>query len=99
MRVLVTTPDLKMPGGVANYFAVLRPYLEGIADYHTVGLRSGEDSRTRVVLRLFSDYARFAARLLRGRYDLVHINPSFGYKALPRDAGFLLLAKALQRPV
>lgn len=88
-----------MPGGVANYFDVLQPYLAGVADYHAIGLRPGSNSAVRETRRLFSDFAGFAVRLARGRYDLVHINPSFGARALPRDAMFLLIGKALRRPV
>lgn len=99
MNVLVTTPDLRMPGGVANYFGVLRPHLQGVADYHTIGVRPGRRSGAREALRLLLDSAGFAMRLVRGRYDLVHINPSLAAKALPRDAVFVLIARMLRRPV
>ena len=99
MRVLVTTPDFAMPGGVGNYFGVLRPFLENVAEYHTVGRRSQRESWLRSTRRLVADYTRFVWRMAKGSYDLVHLNPSFALKSLPRDAMFLLIAKLFGCPV
>jgi len=40
MRVLVTTPLLTKPGGVAQYLRVVRPHLQDDVEYLTVGARS-----------------------------------------------------------
>ena len=39
--VLVTTPALDEPGGVANFFRILRGHLPKSVTYFTVGSRSG----------------------------------------------------------
>jgi glycosyltransferase involved in cell wall biosynthesis len=99
MRVLITTPDVTETGGVSTYVDILRPYLEEVAEYHAMGLRPAGESGIRLIARLLSDYAGFALRLLRNRYDLVHINTAFGRRALSRDGILLLLAKVLRRKV
>lgn len=99
MRVLVNTPDISAVGGVANYYKVLRPYLGPDVEYFIVASRPGEKGGFSFFRRLFRDYWDFACRLRRGHFDLVHLNPSLLPKALLRDAGFLLLAKACGKKV
>jgi len=53
------------------------------------------ESRARSALRVVRDTARFIGEVRRGRFDLVHLNPSLLPKAAVRDATLLLLAKAL----
>ena len=98
-RVLVTTPSLSMPGGVAQYMRALRPHLEGEVHYFTVGCRSDNERILSAGWRLASDYWRFVQTLWRGPYDVVHLNPSLGSKALVRDGLFLLISKVFQKSV
>lgn len=92
-RVLITLPDLTLAGGVANYYRVLRPYLDPAKEYFEVGARPGERGFA-IGFRLLQDCWRFHRRLRRGQLDLVHLNPSLGPKALVRDGLLLLIAKA-----
>ena len=95
MRVLVTTPLIDKPGGVANYYKTLRPHLPVEVEYFTVGARADTDARLAMLIRLFCDYLAFFRELRRGGCDLVHLNPSLVPKAIVRDAIFLLIAKSL----
>lgn len=79
--------------------SVLEPYLDGHVEYFTVGARSDCENPVATAGRLLRDSWRFACTVRRGRYDLVHLNPSLGPKALLRDGLLLLIGKAMQKPV
>lgn len=95
MKVLITFPHAGMLGGVAGYGRILRPYFPQDIHYCTVGSRSDTETATVVKLawRLLRDYAAILWSLLRFRPKVLHINPSFGRKALLRDALPLLIAR------
>jgi glycosyltransferase involved in cell wall biosynthesis len=95
MSVLLTTPDLEETGGVAAYYAVLREHLGAEVHFCSVGTRSGRETALVKGVRLLRDYERFYRAAKSGRYDLIHLNPSLGPKALLRDGLSLLLAKSL----
>ena len=99
MFVLVTTPPLDKPGGVAAYFRALRPHLAGDVRYFTVGARSERESALRAAARLLTDSWRFLCALAMEPCDLVHLNPSLGAKAVLRDGLLLVIAKAFGKPV
>ncbi len=99
MRVLVTTPLLTKPGGVAQYLRVVRPHLQCDVEYLTVGARSDHESLPEVLIRLVQDCGRFARALKGGKYKIVHLNPSLGSKALIRDGLLLLIAKLFRKTV
>lgn len=99
LRVLATAPDLARVGGVSSYLAALKPHLAPVADYFTTGRRFDRTRGAAVCLQLLADYVRFLRALLRSRYDLVHINAAFDYKALMRDAVFVAIAKLAGRRV
>jgi len=99
MSVLVTTPDPEETGGVAAYYAVLREHLGADVDFCVVGTRAGRETALRKGIRLLRDYGRFYRAARSKRYDLIHLNPSLGPKALLRDGLSLLLAKSLGRRV
>lgn len=95
MRVLVTVPPLDRPGGVANYYLTLRNYFPDNIEYFTAGSQADNQGVLATTTRLLSDYYKFYKRIRRGNYDLVHLNPSLGPKAIIRDGIFLLITKAL----
>jgi glycosyltransferase involved in cell wall biosynthesis len=99
IRVLLTSPSTSMPGGVAQYLRVLQPHLGSQVQYFVVGSRREGERVGGSVLRLIRDSWRFTASLWRGNYDIVHLNPSIGLKALFRDGILLVLAKALRKSV
>jgi len=94
MKVLMLAPDKAAQGGVAAFCATLRDAFKVEVDYFYSGARDDGRYGPRTVLRASADYARFARTLAAGRYDVVHVNPSFLIGALTRDAGFVRLAKA-----
>jgi len=99
VRVLITQPSLEKPGGVANYCRVMRPHLSHVADYLTIGARTGEESRVASLARIVRDALGLVRALRAKPYDLVHLYPSLQPKALARDGIFLLTAKAFRKKV
>lgn len=99
LRILVTTPPVERPGGVANYLRVLRAHLSDEVDYFTIGSRSDRGGMLTTAWRMFRDSASFTVAVSRGGYDVVHLNPSIGHKALIRDGILLLIAKTLGKRV
>lgn len=99
MRVLITVPRLRVPGGVSNYYRVIRPHLDKDKIYFEIGSIPGDSGPFRRVWRLAVDYARFHRDLLHGQFDLVHLNPSMNLYAVLRDAVFLLIALAHRKKV
>ena len=96
MKVLVTTPQPDDMGGVTNYYNVLMPYMPRGVEYFPVCRRHGE-SCFGTIGRLCCDYREFKNKL--AQYDLIHINPSLGSKALIRDGLFLRAAKKKRKKV
>ena len=95
----MTSPALNRSGGVAQYLRTVQPHFRSEIDYFTVGSRSDAERLGRSMVRLVGDWWRFTRTLLAGRYEMVHLNPSLGSKALIRDGVLLLVAKTLGRTV
>ena len=88
MNILINTPNLKLPGGVANYYAGLRDYWKEEVDYNIVGHRNGIPGP----IILIYDYLKFIIICISGKYDVILLNPSLGKTAVRRDALFLNIA-------
>lgn len=97
--VLVTTPSLTKAGGVAEYFRTLQKHMSDRVDYVTVGARSDFEHSGTVLFRMIRDYCRFAWALGSTTYDIVHLNPSIGSKAVVRDGVLFMIAKVLRKKV
>lgn len=93
-RVLITLPDLTRPGGVANYYRTIRPYLPECVQLLSIGQRLA-DRPLKKLMRPLIDLGA----LLRSvpKADLVHVNPSLGCKGLIRDAVTLSVARLLRK--
>lgn len=98
-RVLITTPNLELPGGVANFYRVLRRHLDSSRSYFQVGPSPGEAGGLQAVRRLLTDSLKFHRELGPGRYQLVHLNPSLVPRALLRDGLLVLIANWHRCPV
>jgi glycosyltransferase involved in cell wall biosynthesis len=88
--ILVLTPDMRLDGGVTNYYRQLA------LDSHTrAALFSVNNVASRGVFDrlafLLPNYLRYLA-LLRG-FSCVHVNPSLNAKSFYRDAVYALLAR------
>ena len=92
-NVLLVTPRLDRPGGVAHYYRSLQMHLvnRGV-EYCYVG-DDGEPGRFRAFYRLLRDYLYFAIRLFNPEIKLVHLNPSLFSNSVIRDAVYVLTSK------
>ncbi len=95
-EVVVTVPDLDMPGGVANYFRALQPHLSSRVRYITRGRRLTDGNG---VGRMLADYGRFVGAVRRADCRVVQINTSFGVRGVLRDGVFIVLAKLFRKRV
>lgn len=99
MKVLINTPKLSRRGGVAAYYHTLRMHLPTDVEYFTIGPRKSDESGWDLLRRFLLDYYGFFKTLRRDKFDIVHLNPSLGSKALVRDGLFLLIAKWLRKKI
>jgi len=99
MKVLINVPRLNRPGGVANYYSTLRPYLDDQKVYFEIGETNHQSGAFGSLRRMFADFVTFCRRLGVESFDLIHLNPSLGPRAVLRDGLFLLLAKARKKKV
>lgn len=101
-RILLLGPQLDAVSGVSTHLNQLfRSELgeEFDLDHFQVGSEGRRESRLRKLMRLASGPILLAARILRDRPGIVHINASLDHKSFPRDATNLLVSKALRRRI
>lgn len=67
--------------------------------HFVVGSEGRDETPAAKLLRLLISPFALAARLLRERIDIVHINVAFNRKGFPRDALYLAVARLLRRKV
>lgn len=91
--VLITVPRWDMPGGVTNYWRLVRKYWRSDDALPKEFFEVGCNPKQNLLQRLFRDYWRFHRRLSEGDVCLVHLNPSMNSKAVIRDWIFLLIAR------
>ncbi|WP_286818600.1 glycosyltransferase family 4 protein [Desulfobacter sp. UBA2225] len=101
MNVLITSPPLAKGGGVSNYLNVVHKYLSVKHDFFEVGSREQEEGFGQRVVNVFRARSSFQSLISvsEKKYDLVHLNPSFAYGAMPRDGLILNCAKRRGLPV
>lgn len=92
--ILILTPDLSKPGGIANYFSVIKNNFNLPVDYFTRGSRADSKGPLSALLQYFIDYYNFVKTLREHQYSLIHINTSLALEGVVRDAVFIFLAKA-----
>ncbi len=95
MKVLINTPGLELPGGVANYYNTIWQKFSVDVDYFTVGRRNEKESRSAVFWRFINDFWRFYRLLCKDHYDVVHLNPSLLGLSIIRDGMFHIIAKLM----
>ena len=93
-KVLINLPDLNVPGGVTNYFNVLRLPEYGHIDYFFVNQSTSQNLLVKSIW-LLSLYIKFIGKARQ--YDLIHLNVSLNFKSYYRDMGFILLSQLLGR--
>lgn len=97
MNVLITRQADNDPGGISNYFALLKNRFLINAIYVVVGRRVEEKGLIRILWRLIIDYSRFSKVLRNESIDLVHINISLNAKGVLRDSVFIVLSKMFKK--
>lgn len=97
LKVLITCPRLYLGGGVTNYYNVLRRWFSVDYEFFEVGAFRENEAALEKIRHLWTDRMHFYNLLNRhfGSYDLIHLNPSFDYKAIVRDGLLLRVAKNL----
>jgi glycosyltransferase involved in cell wall biosynthesis len=88
LKILVTTPDISLLGGVSHHYKGLKPFWKESVTYHFI---AGRRNVPGIILFPF-DLIIFFIKLLFNSYDMVLLNPSLGNTALIRDAVFLRVA-------
>ena len=99
MKVLIAAPLLSKPGGVSHYIRALLPALQTDVRSIAVGSRDDHDGVARNAGRFLADNLAFIRNLYQYAPDLVHLNPSLGWKAVVRDALLLRIAKLFRKSV
>jgi glycosyltransferase involved in cell wall biosynthesis len=97
LRVLILSGAPAISGGIVNFINLLKARLSDDidADHFVMGRRANETSAFQTVARLLRDPIAFFVRVVRNRYDVVHINPSLLAKSTLREAVFCLLLKLI----
>ena len=98
VRILILTPDLDDPGGVANYYNVAELHKRRAVEYFFVN-RKVHESSWKTGVRLTTNYLRFCYKLATTRYRTVHLNPSLNPRSFYRDGIFALIARLAGTPV
>lgn len=99
MKILVTTPCLKDPGGVASYYSSLLPHISENCNVHITTFEMGSAKDRKSLFHPLLDQLRFIRKLKSEHYDLIHINPSLEVKSFIRDGLFTFWAKRKKLPV
>jgi glycosyltransferase involved in cell wall biosynthesis len=102
IRVLLLGPVRSAPSGVATHVNRLiesKLAAEFALSQFQVGSEGRGENRVNAVIRLMISPVSFAARLVRIRPQIVHINTSLDTKGYWRDVVYFLIAKALRRRV
>ncbi len=89
-KYLIFVPDLKKPGGVANYYSAVHGKFNLNVDYFIRGTRKFIIPVPGVLIYLI-DYLRFFIILLQNKYSLYIINTSFAKVGCMRDAVFIVM--------
>lgn len=94
VKALILCPDGSVPGGVANYYKTLLPYLQIPYQRVAVGRRLVHNGPVHLFVRLVKDYASLFFLLTNAHMDVVLLNPSLSWKAFLREGVNLLISKA-----
>lgn len=97
IRVLISMPSLTDPGGVANYYRTILPFLAGDPSIDASCIEIG--STQAAAMHYINDPFRMLRRLSTGHFNLLHLNPSLKWKSFLRDGLFIRLARKTNIPV
>lgn len=92
-KVLLVGPHYADPGGVVSYIKAIRPCIERVYDVTYLPIGSYGIKYLSLVL----DQIRLPLALLRKKYDMVYVNPSFNLKSFLRDGAFIAVANLFRK--
>lgn len=96
-KTLVLVPDLKIPGGVSNYYKTLELDANFNITYFTIN-KVQTQTAIASVWRLLIIYIKFFFKLVKDHYEVVVINPSLDEgKSFHRDLIFIMITHFLSR--
>lgn len=88
MKVLITVPNLQLPGGVTGLYNSLNIQQKGNLEYFEVNYSNRSNT-------LFSfSYVVLKFSLKIRNFHVIHLNPSFNMRSFIRDGVFALVARA-----
>ena len=98
MKTLILSQHPDDTSGIPRFIELMKSRLDPsiAADSFIMGRRPAEHRRLATILRLVSDWVRFAFRVYCGRYDVIHLNPVLNTKSLLREGVFLLVLKLVR---
>lgn len=97
MKILINTPYLSLPGGVANHYKGLQPFWNEKIHYNQIGKRSKKSGNG--IFWLPIDIIKFIIKIIFLNPDIILLNPSLGRNAIKRDFIFLNIAKFFNKKV
>lgn len=99
-NILIITGDLRRPGGVANFVAMLMRSFSDTMEttFFRIGPSESRSLRLPRILYPLIDSIRLTTTLFQHRYKLVHLNPSLDWKSLLRDGLFMLVLVLTRTP-
>jgi glycosyltransferase involved in cell wall biosynthesis len=101
-RILLLGPKLDAVSGVSTHLNQLfGSALTNDFDlqHFQIGSEGRKETKIGALARIIFSPFSLAARIVRDRPDIVHINMSLDHRSFPRDAAHLAVARALRRKV
>ena len=106
-KILIHTPRITSPAGVASYYKAVQPYFSKDVAYHQYYTKAQlvEILNNKIIAKLLFpfvfiyNYIKFCVLILKLDNPIVLLNPSLGKNAMQRDAVFLEIAKMFHSPV
>lgn len=94
-KILLISPCLTLPGGIASYYSSLKEHFTYDIQYLFIGSRKENESKILKPVNLFRDIWRLFFHLLKsqGTYELVCLNPSFIKYCIIREGILLWISK------
>lgn len=99
LKILITIPSLKDPGGVASYYNSVLPHLSEHEDLQIASFEIGSSVANNRIFHPILDQLKFIRHVKSKKFDLVHVNPSLNLKSFIRDGLFTFWAKRKKLPV
>lgn len=98
-NVLVLTPNLNLPGGVAHYYKTLMLDANKNIAYFSINNGKQEGSISKLI-GLLIKYYQFVKKIIHERYEVIVVNPSLDEgRSFYRDFLFILISRVLNRKV